>query len=131
VTLFGRKKTFDEAALEEARAHDALGVARKKPKKPSYPGVGASAALSARAEGRGKEDPDAHMLMLMQKVLAGRFHRPDPTLASAIEELRRKYAGRPPADVKPALTNALKGAGHEVPAIFLDTMASAVTGVHE
>lgn len=80
---------------------------------------------------RDKEDPDAHMLMLMQKVLAGRLHRPDPTLASAIEELRRKYAGHPPADVKPALTNALKGAGHAVPEIFLDTMASAVTGVHE
>ena len=71
------------------------------------------------------------MLTLMQKVLAGRLHRPDPTLASAIEELRRKYAGHPPAEVKPALTHALKGAGHEVPEIFLDTMASAVTGVHE
>lgn len=129
--LFGRRKTYDEVALEEARAHDAAGAARNKPKKAAYPGVGASAAISARATGREKDDPDARMLMLMQKVLAGRFHRPDPTLASAIEELRRKYAGRPPADVKPALVNALKGAGHEVPAMFLDTMASAVTGVHE
>jgi hypothetical protein len=131
VGLFGRRKTYDEIALEEARAHDAAGSARKNPKKPSYPGVGASAAISARATGRDPEDSDARMLGLMLKALAGRFHRPDPTLASAINELRRKYAGRPPAEAKPALANALKGAGHTVPESFVDMMAPFVTGVHE
>jgi hypothetical protein len=129
--LFGRRKTYDEIALEEARKADDAAAKRKKALKASSPDVGASAALSHPTGGRGKEDPDERLLRLIQKVLAGRFHRPDPALAAAIEELRRTYAGRPPADAKPAVAAALKDAGHVVPEGFLDMMVQAVTGVRE
>jgi hypothetical protein len=71
------------------------------------------------------------MLWLMLRVLAGRFRRPDKGLGAEIEDLRRKYAGRAPADAKPALAATLKERGHTVPEPFLDLMAEAVTGVHE
>jgi len=118
--LFGRKKTYGELALEEARRLDRLEAK-----------VGASTEpASVEVPRAAKPNLDDRMIALVVRVLAKQFGVKGASLADEFEEIRRKYAGRPKDDAKPALRDMLARIGQEVPEPFLDTMAEAVTGDH-
>ena len=132
MALFGRKKTYGEVALEEARRADAAEAqaaasASADPNPPSDSDI-APAVTPAPAVEDPEHNPNARMLVLLEKVLAGRFQSPDPALVAALGELRTLYDGRSPLDAKPAIAVVLKHHGHTLPDDLLTLVAEAVTG---
>ncbi len=127
--LFGRRKTYGELALEEAQRREASVEGSVHGSAEISAGI-APWSTSARTFRRKKRDRSARALKLVARALSGR-RRPDTELLAALDELRRRYAGRALDDARPAIAAMLEDRGHVVPDSFLDLVAEAVTGVHE
>ena len=132
MALFGRKKTYGEVALEEARRADAAEAqaasSASVDQNPASDVDSAPAVTPGPAIADPEHNPNARMLVLLEKVLAGRLQSPDPALVAALGELQTLYEGRSPLDAKPAIAVVLKHHGHTVPDDLLTPVAEAVTG---
>lgn len=123
---FGRKLDDTAAVMEEARTASLAEASRSEASQSFTIQAGTTVTVSPGGS-LNVSGPDAARLMDAVKQATLGPTKPDTDLSKAIEAIAKKYQGRAPDEAVPALKEALKAHGHDVPDEWVTLIAQTIS----